>query len=320
MSSQPIRILRGRPAVVVIAMMALEPNGVASMGRYYQDRRPDCMSVEGDIALGSMLPHDGEDIPHGDTKAFNESLGSSTRSLSDNEVLCELAGRSCFASFGSKAGRKTNKAYLGHILSIGHQSVIYHAKITFFFGGISRRVSHELIRTYVGADRTQDGVPSQESTRFTHHTGCFIEPPYIKRIKNDVQRGMEREAFRQSCEASYLDYNLFIERRFSAFRSRLDPETGKPRGKEPRGMARKRIYEAASSYLHHSCETSLVWTTNPAALFKQFMERVDVHSDLEYRRFAAYMMQAAYVRAPNLFPPVVKEKLRWCEENGVFEL
>jgi thymidylate synthase (FAD) len=295
--------------------MRIVPKGAADMGSYYLDRRPECMSLPSGCLpnVNTMLPHDVRDLPH---EVFHECREDKTkpgpRSLSDNEVLCELAGRSCYASFGHKAGRKTNKDYLGHIWKVGHSSVLYHAKMSFFFGGISRRVSHELIRTYVGADRSEEGSPSQESTRFTEHTGCFIEPPYIARLENEAQRYLERAAFEASCRDSYRAYIQFVNRRLSAYKME--------RGKEPKSMARKRIYEAASGYLHHSCETSMVWTTNPAAIFKQFMERTDKHSDLEYQRFAAFLMRVAYAASPNIFPSVVADRLIECAERGVFKL
>jgi thymidylate synthase (FAD) len=317
-----VRILNGPPTIGLLAAMRIEPEGATEMAHYYQDRRPECMSLpEGweEAKSGrhdqgvpyNLLPHGCWDDPW-DGSNPREADFAKAKMLSDNEVLCELAGRSCYASFGSKSGRKTNKSYLEHIWKVNHASVLYHAKMSFFFGGISRRVSHELIRTYVGADRSEEGSPSQESTRFTEHTGCFIEPPYINRLQNDKQRELERAAFKASCQASYKAYRQFVERRISAYKTE--------RGKEPRGMARKRIYEAASGFLHHSCETSMVWTTNPAAIFKQFMERTDKHSDLEYQRFAAYLMQKAYVHSPNLFPTIVGEKLAECEERGVFAL
>ena len=314
MTDPTVRILRGPPTVSLLAQMKIVPEGATEMGRYYQDRRPECMSLPSGCLpnVDTMLPHDEHDSPHDTLKGRSEMNEIFGRELSDNEVLCELAGRSCYASFGTKSGRKTNKDYLGHIWKVGHSSVLYHAKMSFFFGGISRRVSHELIRTYVGSDRTEEGSPSQESTRFTEHTGCFIEPPYIARLENEAQRYLERAAFEASCRDSYRAYIQFVNRRLSAYKME--------RGKEPKSMARKRIYEAASGYLHHSCETSMVWTTNPAAIFKQFMERTDKHSDLEYQRFAAFLMRVAYAASPNIFPSVVADRLIECAERGVFKL
>lgn len=38
-------------------------------------------------------------------------------------------------------------------------SILYHAKMTFFFAGVSRKFSHQFIRNYVGSDRTEEGSP-----------------------------------------------------------------------------------------------------------------------------------------------------------------
>ena len=66
-------------------------------------------------------------------------------------------------------------------------------------------------------------------------------------------------------------------------------------------MDRKRIYESASSYLHHSCATSFVWTSNPQALCKFFEERVDAAADMEMQRFARVWRDVCLARWPNLF-------------------
>lgn len=312
-----VSILRGPPVVVLLAQMELNSGGLSEVYDYYEDRRPDCVSEKqlGMELPWAMLPHDQDDWPHdiADQKpSVEEWAAEKPQRLSDNAVLCEIAGRSCYASFGSKAGRKTNKQYLEHIHDVKHASVIYHAKMSFFLAGISRRVSHELIRTYVGADRTEEGSPSQESTRFTHHTGYFIEPPYIEGIKDIGERYREREAFEATCQQSYNNYKGFIKRQVQSYKDRN-------KGKEPRSLKRKRIFEAASGYLHHSCETSMVWTTNPMALTKQFFERTTKYTDLEYVRFAARLMDVAYNAGPNLFPDTVANKLEELADKGLLE-
>ena len=47
--------------------------------------------------------------------------------------------------------------------------------------------------------------------------------------------------------------------------------------------------------------TSLFWTTNPVALAKLFLERMDVTSDAEFQRFAAKWQVLSVKRWPNLF-------------------
>ena len=52
------------------------------------------------------------------------------------EHLVEIAGRVCYMSFAAAPGG--NKAYLDHILEVGHGSVLEHAVWNFVFTGVSR--------------------------------------------------------------------------------------------------------------------------------------------------------------------------------------
>src|SRR4051795_13182676 len=61
------------------------------------------------------------------------------------EYLAEVAGRLCYMSF-AKPRPGGNKAYLDHILEVGHGSVLEHAVWNFVFCGISRSLTHELVR------------------------------------------------------------------------------------------------------------------------------------------------------------------------------
>src|SRR5262249_10324539 len=65
------------------------------------------------------------------------------------ERLVEVAGRVCYMSF-AKPRPGGNQAYLGHILEVGHGSVLEHAVWNFIFTGISRTCTHELIRHRAG--------------------------------------------------------------------------------------------------------------------------------------------------------------------------
>ena len=76
------------------------------------------------------------------------------------EALAEFAGRLCYLSFGADAGlegghrtipgRTTNQAYLANILNTKHGSVLEHAVWSFLLEGISRSLTHELVRHRAG--------------------------------------------------------------------------------------------------------------------------------------------------------------------------
>lgn len=76
------------------------------------------------------------------------------------EALAEFAGRLCYLSFGEDAGlegghrtipgRTTNEAYLANILRTKHGSVLEHAVWSFLIEGVSRSLTHELVRHRAG--------------------------------------------------------------------------------------------------------------------------------------------------------------------------
>jgi thymidylate synthase (FAD) len=76
---------------------------------------------------------------------------------SDAEKLIETAGRTCYDSFGK--GRSSGD-FAEHILESGHGSVLEHAQYSFFISGVSRGLTHELVRHRVGV------AISQRSTRY----------------------------------------------------------------------------------------------------------------------------------------------------------
>ena len=63
------------------------------------------------------------------------------------EALAEFAGRACYQSWSKPNPRTaTNAGYLRHILEVGHLSVLEHGSVTFYLTGVSRSLTHELIR------------------------------------------------------------------------------------------------------------------------------------------------------------------------------
>lgn len=276
------KILTEESVVAVVAEMNLSGRGIRQMAEWVRARRPECMPDEYDPENPEswqwLFPYD----------IVDDTTGQQAHS--GNELLVELAGRKCYDSFGLKAGKKTNGEYIANTQAgdVPHGSIMYHAKMSFFIGGISRRVSHELIRHYVGADRTEEGSPSQESTRYVEHSGCYIAHPAI------LENKPELEHFEGTIRSNYVEYLAYIARRSTEFTAQ--------HGNPPTGMDRKRIFESASPYLSHACETSFIWTSNPIALAKMFKERDNEAADLENLRLARKWKKICKEHWPNLFP------------------
>jgi flavin-dependent thymidylate synthase len=65
------------------------------------------------------------------------------------EVLTETAGRLCYMSF-LKPRPGGNSVYLNHIKEVGHGSVLEHAVWNLLITGVSRSLTHELVRHRAG--------------------------------------------------------------------------------------------------------------------------------------------------------------------------
>src|SRR2546426_11710216 len=96
-------------------------------------------------------------------------LGEST----DGERLAEFAGRLCYMSQGNPAKRAT-RDYLENIKKQGHGSVLEHANYSLLLEGVSRSLTHELVRHRAGF------AYSQLSQRYVDEShASFVVPPAI---------------------------------------------------------------------------------------------------------------------------------------------
>jgi thymidylate synthase (FAD) len=205
------------------------------------------------------------------------------------EALAEFAGRLCYLSFGEDAGlegghksipgRTTNQAYLGNILKTKHGSVLEHAVWSVLIEGVSRSLTHELVRHRAGMGY------SQLSQRYVDESEIgFVVPP-------EIEEGTpEYDEWVKACEATLESY-----------RRLLAGVTEKVGDDGPATMRKKRARQAARSVLPNAAETTLVVTGNARA-WRHFCEmRGSPTADLEIRRLAGAVLRALQEEAPNLF-------------------
>jgi thymidylate synthase (FAD) len=127
----------------------------------------------------------------------------------DPQQLAEFAGRLCYLSFGQEAevigghktiqGRTTNKEYMRNLLEVKHGSVLEHVVFTFLFEGISRALTHELVRHRAGFGF------SQLSQRFVDESNIgFVLPP-------EMQDGTPAfEIWKEACENALEWYRKLL--------------------------------------------------------------------------------------------------------------
>jgi thymidylate synthase (FAD) len=102
----------------------------------------------------------------------DEGLVFTTDTRAAAEVLAEIAGRTCYMSFGK--GRKSNQEYVENILSFKHGSVLEHAVWCLLITGVSRALTHELVRHRAGFSY------SQLSQRYVDESHArYVVPPAL---------------------------------------------------------------------------------------------------------------------------------------------
>lgn len=210
-------------------------------------------------------------------------------SENDAQQLAEFAGRLCYLSFGKDVrvigghktiqGRTTNKEYIANLLQVKHGSVLEHVVFTFLFEGISRALTHELVRHRAGFGY------SQLSQRFVDESNIgFVLPP-------EIEEGTPAfELWKQACERAQGYYRQLLE------------QVSQQVADEPKAtLRRKRARQAARAVLPNSAETKIVVTANARA-WRHFIElRAAPVADAEIRRLAIAVLRLLQTEAPDIF-------------------
>ena len=194
------------------------------------------------------------------------------------EKLMEVAGRVCYMSF-AKPRPGGNQAYLKHLLSVGHGSVLEHAVWNFVITGVSRSFTHELIRHRAGFGY------SQLSQRYVDESqAAFVEPGCV--AEDGELHEIWRLAVEQGQEA-YVQLARGLEHKFRA----VSDQT----------LRRKLARQAARSVLPNATETRIFVTANSRAL-RHFIElRANEHAETEIRQVASRICEILQTEAPNTF-------------------
>lgn len=201
-------------------------------------------------------------------------LGEST----DGERLAEFAGRLCYMSQGNPAKRAT-RDYLENIKRQGHGSVLEHATYSILLEGVSRSLTHELVRHRAGF------AYSQLSQRYVDESSAsFVVPPAIA-----GDEGLEA-SWRAQVEDAQRCYIELVEQLMQRY--------GWVGDKVHR---RKMAREAARGVLPNSTETKIVVTANARAWRTMLELRTSEGAELEIRRAAVAMLRALHVEAPGFF-------------------
>ena len=192
----------------------------------------------------------------------------------DADYLTEFAGRSCYQSWNKpNPATATNRAYVQHILDVGHYSVLEHGSATFYIEGVSRSLTHELVRH-------RHFSYSQLSQRFVDESNVeFVIPPAVR----DAEGFLGPESFNEFRDIILEAYNGIAEQL------------------EEKGLSRKQIREAARAVLPNMTETKIVVTGNHRAWREFLQKRNSPGADAEIQELSKLLLAELKKIAPNTY-------------------
>jgi thymidylate synthase (FAD) len=190
------------------------------------------------------------------------------RHTEDPDRVCAAAAASCYSGNGasdlheSLSDGKVERL-LKHTVGKGHHSVVEHAVFTFSIEGVSRALTHQLVRHRIASYSQQ----SQRYVRFDEPT--YVTPPEVEKRED------AREVFDATVEATWEAYRKMVE-------------AGVPE-------------EDARFVLPNAATTNITVTMNARELLHFFRLRCCLRAQWEIRRVAQRMLDECKRVAPVIF-------------------
>lgn len=185
----------------------------------------------------------------------------------DPDRICAAAAQSCYSEKGAKelfdATSEAKAAQMiSKVVEMGHLSVVEHAHFTFSVEGVSRALTHQLVRHRVASY-------SQQSQRYVSMDRAeYVIPPSVSADPD------AKEAFSKAMDDAWRAY---------------------------RELGRKVPKEDARYVLPNACQTNITVTMNARELWHFFKLRCCRRAQWEIRLMAWKMLAEAKKVAPVLF-------------------
>ncbi|MDF2548422.1 MAG: FAD-dependent thymidylate synthase [Anaerosolibacter sp.] len=208
------------------------------------------------------------------------------------EKVVAAAAKLCYSAVGVDSimedlqSEKVEK-FVDMLMGLGHESPIEHVSFTFAVEGVSRVLTHQLVRHRIASY-------SQQSQRYVKLDQFdYIIPPSIAAIP---------EAKAKFIEAMVSDQKLYDELVGILQEQHYQRlvEEGKTE-KQAIRMAEKVAIEDARYVFPNACETKIVLTMNARTLMNFFHHRCCERAQWEIRELATEMLSLVRNVAPNLF-------------------
>lgn len=197
----------------------------------------------------------------------------------DADELAEFAGRLCYESWDRpNPATATNSGYLGNILDHAHYSVLEHASATFYIAGVSRTLTHELVRhRHLSYSQVSQRYVSEENRP-------IVIPPTLQELAQT-----DSEAAKKVQEL--LDLDAQAKALYSSLHELL----------VSRGSSKKEARSCSRAALLASQSTAIVVTGNMHAWREVIAKRSTPYADVEIRQLAQMLLRELKVIAANAF-------------------
>ena len=200
---------------------------------------------------------------------------------SDAEIVCEFAGRTCYRSYNRPNPNTADPdSYITNLIKNGHLSVLEHGSMTFGVFGVSRSLTHELVRH-------RHLSFSQLSQRYAAPDYSPVIPPLFS--GDDEVSAEAAKLIRDHYRASLEVYEKLSE----LARRKTDNK--------------KAVREAARCVLPNCTPTDIIVTGNHRAWREFLLKRLSPHADKEMQLFARQVLNIATVIAPSIYRDICQD-------------
>jgi thymidylate synthase (FAD) len=180
--------------------------------------------------------------------------------------------------------------FVRKVVSSGHESPLEHVKFTFAIEGVSRALTHQLVRHRIASY-------SQQSQRYVKEAAFdYVIPPFFE------QNPKLKEIFVHTMEVIQTQYNALLD------------------SLRAEGVKGERANEDARFVLPQAAETKIVVTMNCRELLHFFGHRCCTRAQWEIRGLANRMLEICRSELPEVFSEAGAkcESLKYCPEGENF--
>ncbi|EFI41993.1 MULTISPECIES: FAD-dependent thymidylate synthase [Peptoniphilus] len=207
------------------------------------------------------------------------------------EVIAQAA-KLCYSAVGvgeikEKMTEESRDKFLSMLMSFSHASPLEHASFTFAVEGVSRTLTHQLVRHRIASY-------SQQSQRYVRLDNFeYIIPPEIE--KDSEALAIYKEIMENDKKAYQKLTEILIANKAKKLIDRGMDE------KKARRLVEKDSIEDARYVFPNACETKIVFTMNVRTLIHFFDLRCCTRAQWEIRQLATEMLKQCKKISPILF-------------------